>query len=253
MFGLLMIFGQIWGKPWYGKNSSLVQSLTTGPHHIQLAGSNLVPIPRPIAAQIHTRTALDLVEKPQRAGRRHDQPKRIGTDDALPFATLILPEPIEGVGVTDFDFHRPAVAILSHDVIDAQGQIGGEQGFEGRQWFSLPRLFRHAFAIPPEHHHTNQAPRQHRMPQPTPGLYLGTCFARVGHPSLGRLGQGFGRADHGAFFARGAPTLFLWRWRRLVELGADGETSNYMDRMGKLADIVFGGITPVGQTPEVTR
>jgi len=38
MFRLLMIFGQSWAEPWYGKNSGLVQGLTTGPHHIQLTG-----------------------------------------------------------------------------------------------------------------------------------------------------------------------------------------------------------------------
>ncbi len=48
-----MIFGQIRGEPWYGKNSGLVQGLTTGPHHIQLTGGDFLSVPGPIAAQMH--------------------------------------------------------------------------------------------------------------------------------------------------------------------------------------------------------
>ena len=112
MFGLLMIFGQIRGEPWYGNNSGVIQGLTTGPHHVKLAGSDFLSVPRPIAAQIERRAALDLVDKPQRACRRHDQTERVGADDALPLTALILPQSIEGVGVANFNFHRPAVAIL---------------------------------------------------------------------------------------------------------------------------------------------
>ena len=72
MFRLLRIFGQSWGEPWYGKNSGLVQGLTTGPHHIQLTGGYFLSVPGPIAAQIEYRTTLDLVDKPQGACRRHD-------------------------------------------------------------------------------------------------------------------------------------------------------------------------------------
>ena len=133
MVGLLMIFGQIGGKPWYGKNSRFVQGLTTGPYHIQLAGGNLLPVPRPIAAQIHTRAALDLVEKPQRAGRCHDETARVGTDDALSFPALILPQTLEGIGVANVNFHRSAVAILAQERVGAQGQLRGEKGLNRRR------------------------------------------------------------------------------------------------------------------------
>ena len=99
MVGLLMIFGQIGGKPWYGKKSRFVQNLPTGPHHLQLAGGNLLPVPRPIAAQIHPRAALDLVEKPQRAGRCHDETACVGTDEALSFPALFRPQTHEGMVV----------------------------------------------------------------------------------------------------------------------------------------------------------
>ena len=112
MFGLLIIFGQIRGEPWYGHNSGVIQGLTTGPYHIELAGSNLLSVPRPVVAQRERHATFDLVDKPQRACRRHDQTERIGADDALPFSALIAPQPIEGIGVTDGNFHGPAVVIL---------------------------------------------------------------------------------------------------------------------------------------------
>ena len=101
MFRLLMIFGQLWGEPWDGKNSRFLKGLTTGPHHIQLTGDCFLSVPGPITAQIERRATLDLVDKPQRACRRHAQTKRIGANDALPLTALISPQPIEGVGVAN--------------------------------------------------------------------------------------------------------------------------------------------------------
>ena len=66
------------------------------------------------------RATLNLGNKPQRASRRHDQTERVGADDALPLAALILPQAIEGVGVTNGNFHGPPVAILPQDVLGAQ-------------------------------------------------------------------------------------------------------------------------------------
>ena len=112
MFGLLVIFGQIWGEPWYGKNSRFLKGLTTGPHDVKLAGSNLLSVPRPVVAQRERHAVFDLVDKPQRACRRHDQTERIGADDTLPLPALVSPQPSEGIGVTDGNFHGPAVVIL---------------------------------------------------------------------------------------------------------------------------------------------
>ena len=64
MFRLLRSVGQSWGERWYGKNSGLVQGLTTGPHHIQLTGGSFLSVPGPIAVQIERRATLDLVDKP---------------------------------------------------------------------------------------------------------------------------------------------------------------------------------------------
>jgi hypothetical protein len=112
MFRLLLIFGQIRDEPWYRHNSSVIQGLTTGPYHIELAGSNFLSVPRPVVAQREHHAVFDLVDKPQGACRRHDQTERIGADDALPLPALIAPQPIEGIGVTDGNFHGPAVVIL---------------------------------------------------------------------------------------------------------------------------------------------
>src|SRR3979411_3276210 len=119
MFGLLIIFGQIRGKPRYGNNPGVVQGLTTGPHHVKLAGSYFLSVPRPITAQIERRAALNLADKPQGARRRHDQTERVDTDDALPLPALILSQPVEGIRVADFNFHRPAVAIRVDNVLGA--------------------------------------------------------------------------------------------------------------------------------------
>ena len=116
MFGLLVIFGHLWGEPWYGKNTSLLEGFTAGPHHVQLTGGFFLSVPGPRAAQIECRAALDLVDKPQGACRHHDQTERIGTDDALPLPALIAPQPSVGVGVTNGNFHGPTVAIFAHDL-----------------------------------------------------------------------------------------------------------------------------------------
>jgi hypothetical protein len=50
--------------------------------------------------------------EPQRAGSGQAQTQRVGAYDALALATLILPEPIEGIGVANFNFYGPALAIL---------------------------------------------------------------------------------------------------------------------------------------------
>ena len=137
MFGLLVIFGQLWGEPWYGKNASLLEGFTASPHHVQLTGGAFLPVPGPVAGQIERRAALDLVDKPQGACRHHDQTERIGTDEALPLPALISPQPSEGVGVTNGNPHGPAVAILAHALFSAQRQIGDEKGFDGWERFSL--------------------------------------------------------------------------------------------------------------------
>jgi hypothetical protein len=43
----------------------------------------------------------------------------------LPLATLILPQAIEGVGVTDCNFHGPPVAILDRSVLKKASTGGG--------------------------------------------------------------------------------------------------------------------------------
>src|SRR5918999_5901819 len=117
-----MICGQIGAEPWYGTNSRFLQGLTTSPHPSELAGSHLVSIPRSMTAQRARHATFDLVDKPQRTRCSHEQTKRIGTDDALPLPALSLPQTIEGVGVTDGNCHRPAVALLVQDVLETQGK-----------------------------------------------------------------------------------------------------------------------------------
>jgi hypothetical protein len=220
MFGLLVIFAQRWGEPWYGKNTGLMEGLPTGLRYVELTGCPFLSVPGPVAAQRHTPATINVSNEPQRACRRHDQTQRVGADDALPLATLVLPQPGEGVTVTDSNFHSPAVAILTHDLVSAQRQIGGEKCCDGWGWLSLALLFGGGFALTSQHHDPHEATRQHRVPQATPGLDLGARFARVGPPSPRGLRQGFGRADQRAFFAGGTATLGGGGGRQLIELGA---------------------------------
>jgi hypothetical protein len=102
MFGLLIIFGQRWGEPWYGKNAGLMEGLPTGLRDVELTGGRLLSVPGPVAAQRHTRAALNLGDQPQRACRCEDQPQRVCPHEALALTTLLLAQPRKGVGVTDF-------------------------------------------------------------------------------------------------------------------------------------------------------
>ena len=74
MFGLLVIFGQLGGKPWYGKNASLLEGFTAGPHHVPLTGGTFLPVPGPVAGEMACCATLDLVDKPQGTCRDHDGP-----------------------------------------------------------------------------------------------------------------------------------------------------------------------------------
>src|SRR4029434_3194812 len=105
------------------------------------------------------------------------------------------------------NFHGPAVAILTHDLFSAQGEIGGKKGVEGWGWFSLARRWGGRSAPTSQYHDPHEAPRQHRVPQALPGLDLGARFAGVGRPPLSGLREGLGRADEVAFFAWGTAPL----------------------------------------------
>ena len=251
MFRLLRIFDQLWGEPWYGNNSCFLQGRTTGPHHIELAGSQLLSVPWPIAAQRERHAAFDVVDTPQRACCGQDHTQRVGADDALPLAALSVPQAIAGIRVTDGNFHRPAVGVLVQDCFGAQGQIGREKRLDRRRWLALPRLVGAMGGIAPYDHDPDEPPRQHRVPQPTPRLDLGARFAWGRGPALGGLGQGLGRAEQVAFFAWGAATLVAGLGRQRVELGADRKTPDPMRCIGQLTDVVLSGIATVSQAPDL--
>src|SRR5215831_16901648 len=90
MFGLLVIFGQLWDEPWYGKNTSLMEGLPTGLRDVELTGGSFLSVPGPVAAQGHTCAAIHVGHEPQRACRCQDQTQRVGPDDTLPLAALVL-------------------------------------------------------------------------------------------------------------------------------------------------------------------
>src|SRR5262249_19961789 len=62
-----------------------------------------------------------------------------------------------------------------------------------------------------------------------------------GCPSRGGLGQGLGRADQVAFFARGAASLGRRLGRYQVKLGADRQAPDAVERLGQLTAVVLRG------------
>src|SRR5512134_799978 len=250
MCGLLVIFGHLWGEPWYGKNASLMEGLPTGLRHVELTGRRFLSVPGPVAAQRHPRGAINVGHEPPCTCRGQDHAQCVGPDDALAFPTLLLAQTREGIGVTDGNFHRPAAPILREDVLWAQGEIGREKRLDRWGWFVVASPFGAVLVLTPYDHDPHEASRQHRVPQATPGLHLGARFARVRRPPLRGLRQGFGGANAVAFFAWGAAPLGVGWWRHLIELGADRETAHALGRLGQLPDVVLGGITAVRQAPD---
>src|SRR5687767_8015794 len=99
-----------------------MERLPTGFCHVELTWCYFLSVPGPVATQRHLHATIHLLNEPQCACRCHDQTKRVGAYHTVPLATLILPEPVKGVTVTDGNFHGPAVAILTHALCRAQGQ-----------------------------------------------------------------------------------------------------------------------------------
>ena len=87
---VVVIFSQILGEPWYGKDAGLVQGLATGPDDVQLAGRALLPVPRPIAVESDEVGPARLFQEPQRACRGQPEAQRVGPDDEGELPTLLV-------------------------------------------------------------------------------------------------------------------------------------------------------------------
>ena len=211
-----MIFGSFRDEPWYGKNTGLMEGLSTGLRHVELTGGHFLSVPGPRATKRSRRAAIHLGNAPQRAGRGHDQTQRVGAYDALALAPLSLPETIEGMGVAHVNCDDPALAILVHDVLEAHGEIGGEKGLDRRRGFAVAPLGGGAFGLASYDHDPHAAPGPHRVPQALPGWKLGAVLTGVRRPTRGGVRQGLGRADPGAFVAWGPATLWGREWLGVV-------------------------------------
>jgi len=185
-----------------------MQGLTPGPYHIKLAGCLFLPVPRPVVAQCKRPATFGLVHTPERARCSHDETERIGPQDALPPAALILPQPIEGVGVANGNFHGPAVTIPSQDVVGAQRQIGGEKGFKGRGRVSLPRPFGRAWTITSQHHDPYEAPGNTECHRPHQACISAPASLGCGNHPWEVCTRVFGEPIQ-APFLRGAPRRFV--------------------------------------------
>jgi hypothetical protein len=191
MFGRLVIFGQLWEKPWYGKNAGRKQSLSTSPHHLKLTGCHLLSVPRPIAAprppQPRSTWALHPSVRAAVMTKRHVW----GPHDARPFTPWLLPQTIAGMGSAEGNFHGPAGAILAQDGVDAHGEIGGKPRRTRRERFAAPRRVAAAGGGAPHHDAPDALSGSHGVPQPAPGVYLGPHVTRRRCPTRGGLGHGF--------------------------------------------------------------
>jgi hypothetical protein len=138
MFGLLIIFSQLWGEPWDGTKARLLEGRTAGPHHGTWAWGSLLPVPGPRAAQRPLRRALlSTVDAPQSACRGEDHTSGVRPDAAFSCATLRVAPTSAGVGVTEGHCHRPAGTIGGEEGLGAPGEIGGDKGRDrrrGRRW-----------------------------------------------------------------------------------------------------------------------
>jgi hypothetical protein len=171
-----MIFVYSLMKPYYGRNSSRLQSFAAHPNNVELAWRHLLPVPGSIAAQVNGTCALGLLDKPQRTGRGHKQTKGVDANDTPPLATLILAQTIKRLTITDIDFHRPAVAIVRQDVVYAEREVSREKGFNQGPWFSLARRLRLFASLATDYDDANGPPRQDTVPKRYPGLHLRLGF-----------------------------------------------------------------------------
>jgi hypothetical protein len=100
------------------------------PHDVELARRILFAVSGAIALQVDRAGPLDLLRTPQGTYRRHEQAKRIAPDGPPDLTALILAEAIEGIAVTQHNFHRPPVAIVLEEGRCAEGQVSGAEGVD---------------------------------------------------------------------------------------------------------------------------
>jgi hypothetical protein len=79
-----------------------------------------------------------------------------------------LAEPGKGIAITDGDFYRPSLTILREDGVETQREVGGEKRLYRGQRLALTWLAGTEQFWSADHHHPEQSPRQHGMPQPRP-------------------------------------------------------------------------------------
>ena len=167
--------------------------------------AHFLSVPGPIATQRHLHASIHVLNEPQCACRCQDQTKRVGAYNTLPLATLVLPEPIKGVLL------RIAISTASGGHTRATWAASRSDPWRKRlRWLgavfsvlAVEEWVRQVVAAPRPARGAQATPG----PQAIPGLDLGARFAGAGCPSRGGLGQGLGRADQVAFFARGAASL----------------------------------------------
>ena len=221
------------------ENAGLIERLPTGFRHVELTRCYFLSVPGPVATQRHLRATIHLRDEPQCACRCHDQTKRVSAYNTLPLTTLVLPEPVKGVTVTDGNFHGPAVAVLRtisaalnvRSVVKKASMAGGGFLCPGRLGAGAPGRRSTTTRTRCPGNTGCHRPSQAWISAPASlgwGAHPVAVWARV-------LGEPI-RSP----FLRGAPRrLGGGRGQHLVELGADGEAPYNMNRLGQPMDIVL--------------
>ena len=232
-----------------GKIPASWRASRAGLRDVELTGRHFLSVPGPVAAQRHPHATIHAGNKPQRACRSQDQTQRIGPDDALPLATLVLAQAREGVGVTDGNFHRPAVAIFGkissglkeRSVVKKASRTGG-----GFLW---PRRVVARVAL--RRTTTTRTSRPGNTGCHSPHQAWISAPASLGWgATLWRSAPGSWASQSGRLFCAGHRDAWGRGRRQLVELGADGKAPHDMRRLGQPTDIVLGGIATVSQAPD---
>jgi hypothetical protein len=85
------------------------------------------------------------------------------------------------MAVANGDGDGPAVAIVRQEVLHAEGQVCGEEGFHWGERLPLTGLFSGGGREATDHDHTHQMPRQDCPAEAHPGLALGAGRRGMGH------------------------------------------------------------------------
>ena len=173
----------------------------------------------------------------------------MGAQNVFERAALVWRHAIRGLAVTESTFHGPAIGRRLQPGVGSERHIGPAKGFQGLetpQGFAAVRLVGACKVRPPDHHDPEKPSGEDAVPYPHPGWEEGSGCLRVRLPSGRGRGEGLGRADPVAFFARRSTLALDPCERRLRECGRESETPDHRDGGGQGTSEGLGGLATIG-------